>query len=69
MGEICEENGGLLAMTGSAFLDDGSSDGRQISGLAVCSGIEMGGRLGRQGISVWSFERMTGCILWILRTI
>ena len=49
VGEICEENGGLLAMTGSAFLDDGSSDGGQISGLAVCSGVEMGSRLGGYG--------------------
>ena len=49
VGEICEENGGLLAMTGSAFLDDGSSDGGQISGLAVCNGVEMGARLGGYG--------------------
>lgn len=49
VGEICEENGGLLAMTGSAFLDDGSSDGGKLSGLAVCGGAVMGERLGEAG--------------------
>ena len=49
VGEICEENGGLLAMTGSTFLDDGTSNGGQISGLAVCNGVEMGSRLGGYG--------------------
>lgn len=49
VGEICEENGGLLAMTGSAFLDDGISDGGQLSGLAVCGGTVMGERLGEAG--------------------
>ena len=34
-GDICRKNGGLLALTGSAFLDDGSSDGGIISGLAI----------------------------------
>ncbi len=48
-GKICDDNNGLLAITGSAFLDDGTSNGGQISGLAVCQGVEMGTRLGQPG--------------------
>lgn len=48
-GNICDANNGILAITGSAFLDDGTSNGGQISGLAVCNGVEMGSRLGGYG--------------------
>ena len=48
-GKICEDNSGLLAITGSAFLDDGTSNGGQVSGLAICEGEEMGTRLGQPG--------------------
>ena len=49
VGTICRENGGLLALTGNAFLDDGSSDGGIISGLAVCSGASLGTAMGAAG--------------------
>ena len=49
VGTICRENGGLLALTGSAFLDDGSSEGGIISGLAVCSGASLGTAMGAAG--------------------
>lgn len=45
-GNICEANGGTLAITGSAFMDDGEGNGGQISGLAVCSGTVYGAQLG-----------------------
>lgn len=48
-GKICDNNDGVIAITGSAFLDDGTSNGGQISGLAVCEGVEMGSRLGGAG--------------------
>ena len=48
-GDICRESGGLLALTGSAFLDDGSSDGGTISGLAICSGTSLGTAMGAAG--------------------
>lgn len=48
-GDICRKSGGLLALTGSAFLDDGSSDGGIISGLAICSGTELGTAMGAAG--------------------
>ena len=48
-GKICDDNNGLLAITGSAFLDDGTSNGGQVSGLAICNGVEMGTRLGQPG--------------------
>lgn len=48
-GTICDANDGILAMNGSAFLDDGTGNGGQISGLAVCEGEEMGTRLGQAG--------------------
>lgn len=46
VGEICEANSGILAMTGSAFLDDGESNGGLLSGLAVCGGEQIGSRIG-----------------------
>lgn len=49
VGAICQENSGLLALTGSAFWDDGSSDGGAISGLAICSGTSLGEKLGAAG--------------------
>ena len=48
-GKICDDNDGILAINGSAFLDDGTSNGGQISGLAICEGSEMGYRLGGVG--------------------
>lgn len=45
-GRICEANGGVLAITGSAFIDpEGVGNGGEISGLAVCSGEVFGSRL------------------------
>ncbi len=45
-GRICESNGGILAITGSAFIDpEGVGNGGEISGLAVCSGKVFGSRL------------------------
>ncbi len=49
VGTICQENGGLLALTGSAFLDDGSSDGGTISGLAICGETSLGTAMGAAG--------------------
>lgn len=37
-GRICEANDGILAITGSAFMDDGNGNGGQLSGTAVCNG-------------------------------
>lgn len=48
-GKICDDHDGILAINGSAFLDDGTSNGGQISGLAICQGSEMGYRLGGVG--------------------
>ena len=45
-GRICEANDGILGLTGSAFMDDGSGNGGQISGLAICSGYAYGSALG-----------------------
>lgn len=39
---ICEDHKGLLAINGSAFLDDGNSLGSQLAGLAVCQGDVIG---------------------------
>jgi exopolysaccharide biosynthesis protein len=49
VGEICEANGGILGMTGSAFLDDGTSNGGELSGLAICNGVTMGTPMGGSG--------------------
>ena len=38
VGRICDANDGILAINGSAFMDDGTSNGGQLSGTAVCSG-------------------------------
>lgn len=62
-GEICEQNGGILAMTGSAFLDDGNGDGGQLSGTAVCSGEVLAGAaplnvIGDKRIEVRNDNRM-----------
>ena len=46
VGEICEANHGVLAMTGSAFWDNGESDGGSLSGLAVCGGTAYGTQMG-----------------------
>lgn len=46
-GRICDANDGILAISGSAFVDiDGGGNGGEISGLAVCSGDVYGSRLG-----------------------
>ena len=44
-GNICEANNGILAINGSAFMDDGSGNGGQIAGLAVCDGKFYGSKL------------------------
>ena len=49
VGHICDENDGLLAITGSAFLDDGTGNGGLLAGLAVCGGVEYSTRLGGDG--------------------
>lgn len=42
-GRICDANGGILAVTGSAFVDpNGEGNGGEISGLAICSGVTYG---------------------------
>ncbi len=50
VGTICESSGGLLAITGSAFVDDGTSDGGTLSGLAVCQGTVLGSSLAQPGV-------------------
>ncbi len=46
-GKIAKANNGILAITGSAFDDpNGTGNGGEISGLAVCSGVTYGTRLG-----------------------
>lgn len=46
-GRICQANNGLLAITASGFDDpDGSGNGGQLSGLAVCDGIAYGNSIG-----------------------
>lgn len=45
-GRICQANDGILAITASAFMDDGNGNGGQISGLAICSGRSYGYSLG-----------------------
>lgn len=47
VGDICQDNQGLLAITGSAFVDaDGAGNGGTLSGLMVCGGITYGSQLG-----------------------
>ena len=45
-GRICDANNGILAINGSAFLDDGNGNGGQLSGLMVCDGVVYGTPLG-----------------------
>lgn len=46
-GRICEANGGVLAVTANGFIDpDGGGNGGEISGIAVCSGVQYGNSLG-----------------------
>lgn len=46
-GRICDANNGILAINGSAFMDEaGSGNGGQLSGLMICSGEVQGTRLG-----------------------
>ena len=46
-GRICDANGGVLAITGSAFIDiDQEGNGGDLSGIAVCSGVMYGSPLG-----------------------
>ena len=52
-GSIAERNGGVLAMTGSAFDDpNGVGNGGKIAGWAMCSGKEYGKHYG------WGYKRM-----------
>ena len=55
-GRICDNNGGILAITGSAFMDDGYANGGQISGLAVCSGVIYGERLSNYEVGAKRLE-------------
>lgn len=42
-GRICDANDGILAVTGSAFVDpNGEGNGGEISGLAICNGVTYG---------------------------
>ena len=52
VGEIVDDHNGVLGINGSAFMDDGSSNGGQISGLGVCNGEVLGERLG------WGAKRL-----------
>ncbi len=46
-GRICDANNGILAINGSAFMDEaGGGNGGQLSGLMVCSGEAQGIPLG-----------------------
>lgn len=52
-GSIAKRNGGVLAMTGSAFDDpNGVGNGGKIAGWAMCSGKEYGDHYG------WGYKRM-----------
>lgn len=52
-GQIAESNGGVLAMTGSAFIDDGGvSNGGTLNGYAMSDGVGQGDHLG------WSYKRI-----------
>lgn len=52
-GQIAEANGGVLAMTGSAFIDDGGvSNGGTLNGYAMSDGVGQGDHLG------WSYKRI-----------
>lgn len=43
VGRICDANGGLLGITGNAFVDvDGEGNGGEISGIGICSGTVYG---------------------------
>lgn len=47
VGRICDANNGILAITGSAFIDpDGAGNGGTLSGLMVSSGTTYGSPLG-----------------------
>ena len=47
VGQICEDNDGVLAITGSAFVDsEGSGNGGTLSGLMVSGGVTYGTSLG-----------------------
>lgn len=52
-GQIAEANGGVLAMTGSAFIDeDGVGNGGTLNGYAMSDGVGQGDHLG------WSYKRI-----------
>ena len=52
-GSIAKRNGGILAMTGSAFIDEGGSgNGGQIAGWAMCGGKGYGEHYG------WGYKRL-----------
>lgn len=52
-GQIAEANGGVLAMTGSAFIDeDGVGNGGTLNGYAMSDGVGHGDHLG------WSYKRI-----------
>lgn len=46
-GRICDTNDGVLAVTANGFVDiDGGGNGGEISGIAVCGGVQYGSSLG-----------------------
>lgn len=52
IGSIAERNNGLLAMTGSGFLDEGGNgNGGQLAGYCKCGGVEYGTPMG------WNYAR------------
>lgn len=52
-GQIAEANGGVLAMTGSAFIDEGGvGNGGTLNGYAMSDGVGQGDHLG------WSYKRI-----------
>ena len=52
IGSIAQRNNGLLAMTGSGFLDEGGNgNGGQLAGYCKCDGVEYGSPMG------WNYAR------------
>ena len=52
IGSIARRNNGLLAMTGSGFLDpNGAGNGGQLAGYCMCDGVEYGKPMG------WNYAR------------
>ncbi len=55
-GRICDDNDGVLAFTANGFMDDGTGNGGEISGMAVCGGEVIGHRLAEEDYSAKRLE-------------